>query len=202
MNKSYVRFGAMSLVCLLSCGAYALEPVEPEPKQEKVERKVTITKGKVATPPIQRTQTLNPDAAAVGRLGAEGGPDRVVSKDDYMSPVEVSKAESGGDTVFTEVEQAAEFPGGTSELSRWLGANLRYPEAARKAGVQGRVVVSFIVEKDGSISSPKVLRGVSPELDAEALRMLGTMPRWTPGKRDGEAVRSSFALPITFHINE
>ena len=91
-----------------------------------------------------------------------------------------------------------EFPGGMEALMKFLSENVCYPEEAYKAGIQGRVVVSFIIEPDGSISNVQVVQGVNDSLDAEAVRVVRTMPKWTPGMEGGEAVRVKYNLPITF----
>lgn len=102
--------------------------------------------------------------------------------------------------IFVAVEQPAEFKGGTAALMKWLSNNVRYPEAAQQNGVQGRVIVKFVVEKDGSIGSPTILKGVDKDLDAEALRVVHRMPKWQPGKNNGQPVRSYFQLPVTFRL--
>ena len=83
---------------------------------------------------------------------------------------------------------------------KWLSSNLRYPELAQQNNVQGKVIVKFTVEKDGSITNPTVVRGVDKDLDREAIRVVKKMPRWTPGKNNGAAVRSYFTLPVTFKL--
>ena len=103
--------------------------------------------------------------------------------------------------VFDVAEQMPEFPGGVNALMAFLAENIRYPEAAIKAGVHGRVVISFIIEPDGRISNAHVLQKVNDDLDAEAIRVIGSMPKWNPGKQDGKAVRVKYALPITFRLN-
>jgi TonB family protein len=104
-------------------------------------------------------------------------------------------------SVFTEVETEPEYAGGQMELMKHLQANLRYPTAAREAGKQGTVFASFIIEKDGSITDIKIIRGVSAELDAEATRVIKLMPAWVPGKLNGETVRVQFTMPIRFVLN-
>lgn len=101
---------------------------------------------------------------------------------------------------FTTVEMMPEFIGGTSELYKWLGNNLRYPSAAVNAGVEGKVFVKFIVEKDGVISKLEVVKGIGFGCDEEALRTLQKMPKWNPGKQNGRAVRVYFTLPISFKL--
>lgn len=105
------------------------------------------------------------------------------------------------DVIFTVVEDNPVFPGGEEGRVRFLQENLGYPETARKAGEQGTVFVSFVIRKDGSIANVKVLRGVSPELDAEAVRVVKMMPAWTPGRQRGEAVNVQFNMPIRFTLN-
>lgn len=101
---------------------------------------------------------------------------------------------------FTTVEMMPEFVGGTGELYKWLGNNLRYPSAAINASVEGRVFVKFIVEKDGTISKLEVLKGIGFGCDEEALRTLQKMPKWNPGKQNGRAVRVYFTMPIVFKL--
>jgi TonB family protein len=102
---------------------------------------------------------------------------------------------------FDVVEQMPEFPGGMPELMKFLQENVKYPEEAMKNGIQGRVLIQFIVEKDGSISEAKVIKKVNELLDAEALRVIGEMPKWTPGKQKGQEVRVKFVLPVTFRLS-
>ena len=108
---------------------------------------------------------------------------------------------SGNEKVFDVVEHMPEFPGGMGEMMKYLSMNVRYPEAAQKAGLQGRVVVQFVVEADGRISNANVQRGVSEELDAEAIRVIEKMPKWTPGMQNGKAVRVKYSIPISFRLN-
>ena len=120
-----------------------------------------------------------------------------------VKPVEMPnamKVEKAEKEAFDVVEQMPQFPGGMKELMTFLSENVRYPEAAHKTGVQGRVIAKFVVEKDGSITEAKIVKSVSPELDAEALRVIGTMPNWMPGMQNGEAVRVKYTVPITFRL--
>jgi len=104
------------------------------------------------------------------------------------------------ENAFDVVEEMPQFPGGAPELMKFLSMTVKYPVAAEKAGTQGRVIASFIVEKDGSISGAKVVKNVSEELDAEALRVINAMPNWTPGKQNGQAVRVKYTIPISFRL--
>ena len=103
--------------------------------------------------------------------------------------------------VYDVVEQMPSFPGGISGLRTYLNQNIRYPAEAQENCVQGRVVVSFVVGKDGHISDVTVLRSVDPSLDKEAIRVVRNMPRWTPGKQGGEPVRVRYNVPVSFRLN-
>ena len=111
----------------------------------------------------------------------------------------VSKKEFTG-KVYDIVEQMPEYPGGLTALMNYLRANTRYPAAAQKAGIEGRVIVSFIVESNGSVSNVEIVRSVDTDLDQEALRVVRQMRKWKPGKQDGNAVRVKFHLPIKFML--
>ena len=102
--------------------------------------------------------------------------------------------------IYQVVEKMPEFPGGMRALMSYLHDNLQYPEEAKAAGIKGRVTVQFVVNKDGSISNIYKLRGVEPSLDAEALRIVASMPTWSPGMQDGEAVAVRYTVPITFRL--
>ena len=102
--------------------------------------------------------------------------------------------------IFTVVEEMPQFPGGMMECMKFLSKNINYPAEAQKAGVEGRVIVQFVVKKDGKLADAKVVKGVHPELDAEALRLIGLMPDWIPGKQRGKAVDVKFTIPIMFRL--
>ena len=119
-------------------------------------------------------------------------------KQEEISEKQESRAAEG--EVFQVVEEMPEFPGGMGECMKWLGQNIKYPADAKEKGVQGRVIVQFVVEKDGTIVNAKVVRGVDPDLDAEALRVVNQSPKWKPGKQKGEAVRVKYTLPIMFRL--
>ena len=92
------------------------------------------------------------------------------------------------------------FPGGPSALNQYLSSNVKYPVVAQENGVQGRVVVSFVVERDGSITDVKVVRSVDPSLDREASRVVSSMPKWIPGKQNGSPVRVKYNVPVSFKL--
>lgn len=104
------------------------------------------------------------------------------------------------DEAFAVVEQMPEFPGGMKELMTYLKDNIKYPKAAQDKKVQGRVIVQFVVEKDGTPTEFNVVRSVDPDLDAEALRVLGGMPKWKPGMQKGQVVRVKYTVPVAFRL--
>ena len=103
--------------------------------------------------------------------------------------------------VFDVVEQMPEFPGGAVEMMKFLSENVKYPEAAMKAGTQGRVLVTFIVEADGTVTNIKVVKKVSDEIDAEAVRVIKAMPKWKPGMQNGKVVRVKYTIPVSFRLS-
>ena len=102
--------------------------------------------------------------------------------------------------VFVVVEEMPEFPGGVTALRKYLAESVKYPVIAQENGIQGKVYVNFVVNKDGSVSNAKVARGVDPSLDQEALRVVSTLPKWKPGKQRGQPVRVSYTVPINFQL--
>jgi len=108
--------------------------------------------------------------------------------------------EEATEEIFVVVEQQPEFPGGMSALMKFLGDNIKYPVIAQENGIQGRVITTFVVERDGSITDINVVRGQDPSLDKEAVRVIKTMPRWKPGQQRGKPVRVRFTLPVQFRL--
>ncbi|MBQ4276839.1 MAG: energy transducer TonB [Bacteroidaceae bacterium] len=119
---------------------------------------------------------------------------------EQSKPVVEAQTSNDDNNVFDVPEVVASFPGGDSALSSFLSKNVRYPAVAAENGIQGRVIVKFIIEKDGSISNAQVLKSVDPSLDKEALRVINSMPKWTPGRQNDKPVRASFTLPINFKL--
>jgi len=103
---------------------------------------------------------------------------------------------------FTTVEEMPSFPGGEKALMDYISENLKYPTVAQEAGIQGRVIIRFVVDNDGSISNVNILRGIDPACDNEAVRVVEAMPKWKPGKQRGKPVSVYFTLPIVFRLNE
>lgn len=123
------------------------------------------------------------------------------SEDGSVSVESITKKTTEEGEIFQVVEEQPMFPGGMEEMMKFLQQNIKYPKEAQEQGKQGRVIVQFVVNKDGSISNDSIVRSVDPLLDAEALRVVRSMPNWTPGKQKGKPVRVRFTLPVTFHLN-
>ena len=118
----------------------------------------------------------------------------------YTPPAVVEEEEESAQQIFTVVEEMPKFPGGDAELLKFIAKSIKYPVIAQENGIQGRVICAFVVNRDGSVVDAEVLRGVDPSLDKEALRVIGTMPKWTPGKQRGKPVRVKYTVPITFRL--
>ena len=101
---------------------------------------------------------------------------------------------------FIIVEEMPSFPGGQKALMEFMGKNIKYPTVSQETGVQGKVIVQFVVDKDGSIINPTVVRSIDPYLDKEALRVIKSMPKWKPGMQRGKAVRVKYTVPVTFKL--
>lgn len=194
------------------------EEVEDEPEEQKFEQpEVQVPEEVLAT--VQVTQIAIVDADKVknevmdmdaqkedntarGVVTQEGSDDadkfQAVQEQVVVKEPEPEKPKE--EEIFVAVEQQAEFPGGQAALMKWLSTNVRYPESAQQNDVQGRVIVKFVVEKDGSIGAATILKGVDKDLDREALRVVKKMPKWQPGKNNGVAVRSYFNLPVVFKL--
>ena len=127
----------------------------------------------------------------------EGGGEVLKAKEEIKAP-EPPKVEE--EKVFDVVEQMPSFPGGNTALMKFLNENIHYPVVAQENGVQGRVVVSFVVERDGHITDVQIARSVDPSLDKEAQRVVKSMPKWIPGKQNGSAVRVKFNVPVSFRL--
>jgi len=103
---------------------------------------------------------------------------------------------------FTTVEHIPEFPGGMKAFYNFLSSNIHYPALSREKGIQGRVIVTMIVEKDGTLSNIKIARGIADDIDKEALRVIALSPNWKPGIQNGKPVRVSYAIPINFSLTK
>ena len=183
--------------------------VEPERVVERVKSSIKFT-----APVIKKDDEVKPDEelktqdelmstkTAIGSFDVKGNDDAngeiLKAKEVIAEPAPPKHEEEN--KVFDIVEQQPLFPGGPAALMKYLSENTKYPVVAQENGVQGRVTVQFVVEKDGSISDVHVLRGVDPSLDKEAVRVVKSLPRWTPGKQNGITVRVNYRVPVLFRL--
>ncbi|MFC2814427.1 MAG: TonB family protein [Prevotella conceptionensis] len=151
--------------------------------------------------PLARFKYLLFVPLAVALLAMNSTAMRANVQKKVVKTTKVTKKTSATDKVYEVCEQMPTFPGGDAALMKYLSENVKYPALAIKAQEQGRVVVSFTVEKDGAISDVKVARTVTPSLDAEAVRVVKAMPKWTPGKQGGQLVRVRYNVPVSFKLN-
>ena len=133
---------------------------------------------------------------------SQGASEKQDAKEETVAPDSVAAPTDGvaKEEVFMVAEQMPEYPGGMKEMLKFLQENVKYPDNAMKNNVQGRVIVQFVVEKDGTPTEFKVLRSVDPDLDAEALRVMKAMPKWKPGMQKGQVVRVKFTVPVSFKL--
>jgi len=149
--------------------------------------------------PITALLMLLSNMEAVARI--EGSPTESILEFGAPFLEESVIAQQDTSAVFTVVENPPKFPGGTDKMMQFISSSIKYPRDAQEAGVQGRVILSCIVNKDGSISDIEAVRSIHPSLDAEAIRVMKSMPEWTPGTQQGEAVRVKYIIPITFSLD-
>ncbi|HEY9543821.1 energy transducer TonB [Prevotella sp.] len=182
--------------------------VEPEKVVEQVKSSIKFT-----APVIKKDSEVKPEdelktqdqlmetKTAIGSFDVKGNDDangEVLKAKEVIAQPEPPKVEE--QKVFDVVEQMPSFPGGPAALMSYLSQNTKYPVVAQENGVQGRVVVSFVVERDGSITDVRVVRSVDPSLDKEATRVVKSMPHWIPGKQNGSTVRVKYNVPVSFKL--
>lgn len=191
--------------------------VEKKTEAPKVElQKVEKVKSSIAfTPPVikkdsevkpeeeMKTQDeLNENKTAIGAFDVKGNDEEggtVLKAVEEIATPEPPKHEEEN-KVFDVVEQMPSFPGGPSALMAYLSSHVKYPAVAEENGIQGRVTVQFVVEKDGSVTDVKTMKSVDPSLDREAERVVKSMPKWIPGKQNGSAVRVKYFVPVVFRL--
>ena len=188
------------------------EEKKDEPEVEKIE--VERVKSSVAftVPEIKKDDEVKEDQemksqddlaetnTAIGAFTVEGNDETAEVKHVEEKIAEPEPVKEEETKVFDVVEQMPSFPGGPSALMQYLSSNIKYPVVAEENGVQGRVVCTFVVEKDGSITDVRVVKSVDPSLDKEAVRVVKSMPKWIPGKQNGSAVRVKYTVPVTFRL--
>ena len=182
---------------------------EPEPEvvetpvleTEKMTEILIVKDDEVKEPPRSQEEAQTSDVA-VGAVNQEGEKDLLDQKvmDKEVKVEETPPPPPADDVVFTSVEQDPQFPGGQAALLKWVADHIKYPAVAQENGIQGRVTVQFVVTKNGTVGQVKVVRGKDPDLDKEAVRVVKSLPKFTPGKMNGHPVNVWYTLPITFKL--
>ena len=178
---------------------------KPVKKMELVAENVpTEETPQVVSEEVPVAPSTNEEQATARQASKEQVPETSIEEqvENELEAVEEETLENAlvEESVFDVVEQMPEFPGGRDQLNKYYESNLRYPKVAIENGIQGRVIVQFIVNTDGSISDATVIRSVDPACDEEALRVINSMPHWTPGQTNGKNVRVRYTLPVTFRL--
>ena len=187
-----VPVAAVAVVAFATPKAESLSNEIKSESEALVSKVMPVVQAQAATPasavaelPVQRAESVAREAEAQPEAGA---PEAIVPVPDGE--------------VYDVTEQAPEFPGGQAAFMKWLSDNIKYPAEAAKNGIEGRVIVQFVIGSDGTVSDAVVRRSVDPLLDAEALRVINAMPAWTPGKQDGKPVAVRYTIPVTFRSDK
>ena len=188
------------------------EEKKDDPEVEKVEIERVKSSVAFTVPEIKKDEEVKEDQemksqdelsetnTAIGAFTVEGNDETAEVKHVEEKIAEPEPVKEEETKVFDVVEQMPSFPGGPSALMQYLSSNIKYPVVAEENGVQGRVVCTFVVERDGSITDVRVVKSVDPSLDKEAVRVVKSMPKWIPGKQNGSAVRVKYTVPVTFRL--
>ena len=184
----------------------------PEPEEEEALAEEILNTEKFTEFLVQKDEDVKEEvksadevkdtSTALGSVNFDQGTDDLNIVREHKNEVIVEeKHEVVEETkVFTSVEQMPQFPGGEAELLKWISTHIKYPAIAMENNVQGKVVVQFVVTRDGSIGEVKIARGKDPDLDKEAMRVVKTLPKFIPGKMNGQAVNVWYTLPINFKL--
>ena len=197
-------------------GAFEVKSYDKEDKEqfvrqasEEIEDIVIQTQEQELPPPpppetpevTTEFEVVEDDAELTNELGPVNAEVDESTQNIEITPVVVEEEEEEEEAqIFTVVEKDPEFPGGMDALYKYLAQNIKYPTIARENGITGRVYVTFVVERDGSIANPRVLKDIGGGCGAEAIRVVKSMPKWNPGKQSGKAVRVQFNLPVNFNL--
>ena len=184
-----------------------VEMPEPEALPEEILNTVKVTELLIskdedvkAEDEIKTQDELKETETAFGATDFDKGTDDRNVVREYKNEVIVEEKKPEPEQVFTAVEQMPQFPGGDAALMKFLSSNINYPQVAMENGVQGRVIVQFVVTKNGTVGEVKVIRSVDRDLDKEAIRLCKSLPKFIPGKMNGQAVNVWYTLPITFKL--
>lgn len=168
---------------------------------------IPITEQKVKPPPpapvkqVVKINIVDDNVTVDDNIDIDVEADENTEVQEYVAPVKSEEEESAEEAqIFMVVESMPEYPGGEPALYSYLAENIKYPQMAKESGIQGRVFVTFVVERDGRVTDVRVLRGIGGGCDEEAIRVVQSMPKWTPGKQRGKSVRVQYNLPVKFTL--
>ncbi len=164
---------------------------------------IAIVKDEEVIEEIKSQDDLKETDTAVGKVNEDRGVDDIINAQEHKDVVVVEEPVAppvDDNKVFEAVEQDPQFPGGQTALLKYVADHIRYPSTAQENGIQGKVIVQFVVTKTGSVGEVKVVRSKDPDLDKEAIRVVKSLPKFTPGKMNGNAVNVWYTLPITFRL--
>ena len=176
-------------------------PEPPKPKVDQIRFPPPVVKPdnevrEKEPPTVKELAVADP-----GQKDQKGDPNAEIRIDEPVGNSDIKQVvEADPNQIFTSVEQVPEFPGGLDKFGAYLGKSIRYPAVARENGTQGRVIVTFVVERDGSLTDIKVTRGIGSGCDEEAVRVLKNSPKWKPGIQNGRPVRVQYSVPISFTL--
>ncbi|ASU36105.1 energy transducer TonB [Mucilaginibacter xinganensis] len=176
-------------------------PEPPKPKVDQVKFPPMVVKPDIEVkekpPTIEELKVADP-----GQKNLKGDKNAAVVIDEPVGTSDQKVTEEDPNKIFTSVEKVPEFPGGMAGFGKYLGKNIHYPAVARENGTQGRVIVSFVCERDGSLTDIHVVRGIGDGCDEEAIRVIKASPKWSPGIQNGRPVRVAYSVPISFALSE
>lgn len=168
---------------------------------ESVAREIGGQVPEVAEVQQKAEQALNADVAVANPMAkAEEAKAAELAKAEAKASDVTAPADTTKNVVYDVTETMPQFPGGQGVMMKYLAANIKYPASAVKAKKQGRVIIAFVIQKDGSVTNARIVKSVDPELDAEALRIVKAMPNWTPGTQDGKPVDVNYTIPVVFSL--
>lgn len=211
-KKGYFIEIGLILALLFVFGAFSMKSYDKQTVNQlqvavddAPEEIIPITEQKVKPPPPPPPRQVTQIKIVEDNIQVEDDLDIDVEADDNTEfqeyiPPETEDEDVEEQQIFQVVENMPEFPGGRAALMKYLATNIKYPPYAKEAGIQGRVFINFVVERDGSITAVKVLRGIGGGCDEEAVRVVKAMPKWSPGMQRGKPVRVSFNLPVKFTL--
>lgn len=206
-KAKYLLFAPLAgaLLMVSNIESVAREIGEQLPKVAEVQQKAEQALNAdvaVANPTVEEAKAAAEAKKAEEAKAAELAKSEAEQKAEAKASDAIAPADTAKNVVYDVTETMPQFPGGQEVLLKYLAANIKYPASAVKAKKQGRVIVTFIIQKDGSVAKARIARSVDPELDAEALRIVKAMPNWTPGTQDGKPVNVKYIIPVNFSLQK